>query len=132
MNDKEIRKYIKKQTASILPPKSLEPEKIEEKLAEVQQKKTTPFVRRRNLVAAACLLLVLITSVTFAGTHFLRGQNADEGTVMADKEKTSSEDQLSYEDAYESIRSCLESHRESTMSSDSAIGIAPEEDIVYE
>ena len=132
MNDKEIREYIKKQTASILPPKSLEPEKIEEKLAEVQQKKTTPFVRRRNLVAAACLLLVLITSVTFAGTHFLRGQNADEGTVMADKEKTSSEDQLSYEDAYESIRSCLESHRESTMSSDSAIGIAPEEDIVYE
>ena len=132
MNDKEIRDYIKKQTASILPPESLEPDKIEEKLAEVQQKKTTPFARRRNLVAAACLLLVLITSVTLAGTHFLRGQNADEGTAVADKEKTSSEDQLSYEDAFESIRACLESHRESTMSSDSTIGIAPEEDIVYE
>ena len=49
MNDKEIRDYIKKQTASILPPESLEPDKIEDKLAEVQQKKTTPFVRRRNL-----------------------------------------------------------------------------------
>ena len=132
MNDKEIREYIKKQTASILPPKSLEPEKIEEKLAEVQQKKTTPFVRRRNLVAAACLLLVLITSATFAGTHFLRGQNVDEEIAVADKETISSEDQLSYEEAYESIRTCLESHRESTMSSDSAIGIAPEENIAYE
>lgn len=108
MNEKEIRDYIRKKAENIPTPDSLNPQNMEEQLEQVEQKKTKPFPRLHHMVAAACLFLLVLGTV-LTGSHFLQKGNEEEaGTAVADHGETNSTDQLSYEDAYESIYSYYE------------------------
>lgn len=108
MNEKEIRDYIRKKAENIPTPDSLNPQNMEDQLEQVEQKKTKPFPRLHHMVAAACLFLLVLGTV-LTGSHFLQKGNEEEaGTAVADHGETNSTDQLSYEDAYESIYSYYE------------------------
>lgn len=115
MNEKEIRDYIRKKAETIPTPDSLNPQNMEEQLAQVNQKKPKPFPRLHHMVAAACLFLLVLGTV-LTGSHFLQKGNEEEaGTAVADHGKTNSTDQLSYEDAYESIYSYYEAQTDSEL-----------------
>lgn len=108
MNEKELQEYMKKMAENISVPDSLKPENIEKRLAETKQEKRSPFFRRRNLVAAAVLLLFL-TAAGIAGRQFVQKQGTDSVTVA---DNTPSPDSLSYEEAYQSIHDYYETGEE--------------------
>lgn len=129
MNEKEIQEYIRKQTENITAPDSLDPHQIEKQLEQREQRTAKPFPRRHRMVAVACCFLLVFGTV-LAGRFFLQTNDSDEaGIAVAEKEETASADQLSYEEAYESICSYYEAQTDSELNgSGSGIVYEAEED----
>lgn len=110
MNEKELQEYMKKMAENISAPDSLKPEIIEEKLTHAEQKKHSPFFRRRNLVAAAGLLLFL-TAAAVAGIQFLPKPETTSDPVTVADNTAAPADKLSYEEAYKSIHAYYETQK---------------------
>lgn len=129
MNEKELQEYMKKMAENISAPDSLKPEKIEETLAHAKQKKHSPFFRRRNLVAAAGLLL-FVTTAALAGRHFLQKPEITSDPAEVADTTVASADNLSYEEAYKSIHAYYETQRQTELNA--SIRDMESDDVVYE
>ena len=121
MNEKEIQDYIRKEAEKISIPDSLHPQELEKRLEQVEQKKTKTFPRFRHMAAAACLLLLVFGTV-LSGRYFLQKKQANQTqTLVAEGDETKSSDQLSYEAAYESIRSYYETQTDTDLSGEGIV-----------
>lgn len=134
MNENEIRNYLKEETSQIPVPESLSPDSIEDRLAPITPIRRTPFLRR-HMVAAAVLFLVLIgTVLTSKNLPFNRDTTKDSESIADNK--TTQPDQISYQDAYESIHTYQKNTSQTNLDRYTGPmgggGLSPTKDKLYE
>ncbi len=134
MNENEIRNYLKEETSQIPVPESLSPDSIEDRLAPITPIRRTPFLRR-HMVAAAVLFLVLIgTALTSKNFLFNRDTTKDSESIADNK--TTRTDQISYQDAYESIHTYQKNTSQTNLDRYTGPmgggGLSPTKDKLYE
>jgi len=135
MNENEIRNYLKKEASQIPVPESLSPDSVEDRLSPITPIRRTPFLRR-HMVAAAVLFLILIGTVLTSKNLLFNGDTTKDSESIADN-KTTQTDQISYQDAYESIHAYQKNVSQTDLKRYTGPmggggGLLPESDRVYE